>query len=129
MGVYKTQSLTDYTSIDAQMASAVQKKLAESQKGRNAYDQSVIKTLEQYLDEQVTNNKVDIDANLALLKFYLIYPESLNAEKVAKVLVKAIMAFPSTSFTGATAMISEKLREVILIYTVIEKKKTIIEKS
>ncbi|DAZ93553.1 TPA: hypothetical protein N0F65_006541 [Lagenidium giganteum] len=111
MVAYKKQTLVDYTAVDAQKASAVQKTLLEIYNSNNAFDQAVVKSLVQYVDEQVKDATVDVDANLALLKLFLVYPDSLDKAVVIKVLAKAVMALPSQFFSGANTMISESLRE------------------
>lgn len=112
MTAFKTQTLVNYTSIDEQKASAAQKKLLAFYQSNSFYDDAAVKVFEEYLAEQITSSTIDIDANLALLKLYLVFPEHLDADKVAKVLVKGIQATPSTFFTGASTIVPESVREV-----------------
>lgn len=112
MPAYKQPTLVDYTAADQASASDVQKKLLAAHNSNNAYDEAVVPLLEAYVAEQVKNSTVDVDADLALLKLYLVYPGKTNVEKVTQVLVKGVTALPSTFFTGATTMIPTSVREV-----------------
>lgn len=112
MSAFQPQSVVDYASVQEKDASAVQAKLLEVMQSNDAFEVGVVALLEQYLDEQIANVSVDIDAQLALLKLYLVHPAKSNADKVAKVLVKGIMASPSPFFTGASTLVTEALREV-----------------
>lgn len=109
MPAYTQQTPLDFT---AAAASGVQKQLQVAAAGAGAFDAAVADLLLQYLDEQVQGASVDIDADLALLKLFLIHPAKASADAVAKVLVKGVMALPSPFFTGATSMIPADLRDV-----------------
>lgn len=111
MAAYKTPSLVSYTAIDAQSASTTQQQLLALYESNSFYDAAAVSVLEAYLAEQLANATIDIDANLALLKLYLVFPEHLDADKVAKVLVKGIQATPSPFFTGASTIVPESVRE------------------
>ncbi|RLN97630.1 hypothetical protein BBJ28_00023566 [Nothophytophthora sp. Chile5] len=111
MPAFQQQSIVDFTT--AESASATQQQLLAAHNGRGFCDEAVVTVLEAYLAEQVQNSTVDIDADLALLKLYLVYPATADADQVAKVLVKGIMAMPSTFFTGVTTMLPENIREVL----------------
>merc|ERR1719433_2316046 len=80
------------------------------------YDESSLDELEPYLQEQLKTNTYDLDANLAILKLYLLYPEETNVDKMEGILIKALMAFPATDFSLCMYQIPEKhhqsLREV-----------------
>lgn len=109
MAAYKKQTVLDYTT---QQTTAAQKALFEAYESRGFFDQSVVKTLEAYIAEQVANGSVDIDADLALLKLYLVYPAVANVEHITSVLIKAVATLPSTFFSGASAIVPETFREV-----------------
>ncbi|KAH7479679.1 hypothetical protein PRIC1_008780 [Phytophthora ramorum] len=109
MPAFKQQTIVDF--VTAESASATQQQLQAVHNGRGFCEQASVKVLETYLAEQVQNSTVDIDADLALLKLYLVYPATVNAENVAKVLVKGVMALPSTFFTGASTLVPESIRE------------------
>lgn len=110
MPAYKTQTQVDFAAVDA--PTETQQKLQAALGGNNAYDEAVVDLLAQYLAEQVKGAFVDIDASLALLKLFLVYPGKASAEQVAQVLVKAVMAMPSPFFTGASTMVPVDTREV-----------------
>ncbi|KAF1782269.1 Armadillo-type fold [Phytophthora cactorum] len=109
MPAFQQQTIVDF--VTAENASATQQQLQTVHNGRGFCEEASVKVLETYLAEQVQNKTVDIDASLALLKLYQVYPATTNAENVAKVLVKGVMALPSTFFTGASTMVPESIRE------------------
>jgi translation initiation factor 3 subunit K len=110
MPAFQQQTTVDF--VTAKEASATQQQLQTVHNGRGFCEQANMAALETYLAEQVQNSTVDIDANLALLKLYQVYPVTVNAEKVATVLIKGVMALPSTFFTGASTMVPESIHEV-----------------
>lgn len=109
MPAFQQQTIVDF--VTAKDGSTTQQLLQSVHNNRGFCEMDNVKMLERYLIEQLQNKTVDIDANLALLKLYQIYPATASAEKVVKVLVKGIMAMPSTFFNGASSMISENIRE------------------
>ncbi|RLN72301.1 hypothetical protein BBJ28_00021655 [Nothophytophthora sp. Chile5] len=117
MPAFQQQSIVDFTTTES--ASATQQQLLAAHNGRGFCDEAVVTVLEAYLAEQVQNSTVDIDADLALLKLYLVYPSTADADHVAKVLVKGIMAMPSTFFTGATTMLPDSIREDVTYATTV----------
>lgn len=92
MPAFQQQTIVDF--VSAEGASATQQQLQAVHNGRGFCERANVKVLEMYLAEQVKNKTVDIDANLALLKLYQVYPATANAENVATVLVKGVMALP-----------------------------------
>lgn len=110
MPAYKTPTLVDFASVAA--PSETQQKLQAAFRGAGAYDEAVVGLLAPYLAEQVAGAFVDVDASLALLKLFLVYPATTDAAQVAQVLVKAITALPSPFFTGASTMVPADVREV-----------------
>ncbi|KAE9330563.1 hypothetical protein PF008_g15705 [Phytophthora fragariae] len=117
MPAFQQQTIVDF--VSAEGASATQQQLQAVHNGRGFCEQASVKVLETYLAEQVKNSTVDIDANLALLKLYQVYPATANAENVATVLVKGVMALPSTFFTGASTMVPENIREDVNVTAVL----------
>ncbi|CAH0473312.1 unnamed protein product [Peronospora belbahrii] len=109
MPAFKHQTIVDFVTLED--ASITQQKLLSIHHDRGFCEQIHVQILETYLTEQVQNSFVDIDANLALLKLYQLYPSTIKAENVVNVLVKGIMTLPSTFFTGATTMIPESTSE------------------
>jgi translation initiation factor 3 subunit K len=81
------------------------------------YDANILPDLQEHLDRQLQGDMYDLDANLALLKLYLLYPEEANVDVIERVLLKALMAFPATDFHLCMYQIPEKyhsqLKEVI----------------
>ena len=78
-------------------------------------DIKLVGLLENYLDEQIASNQVDVEANILLLKSYSVYPAQLKETRVAQILAKILMILPSTAFNGATFMVSETLRKVSIM--------------
>ncbi|CAI5734168.1 unnamed protein product [Peronospora destructor] len=109
MPAFQRQTIVDFVKVKD--ASALQQQLLGVHYGRGFCEETNVKILETYLAEQVQNSFVDIDANLALLKLYQVYPSTTNAENVANVLIKGVMTLPSTFFTGASTMIPESTSE------------------
>mmetsp|Transcript_64113 Transcript_64113/g.139475 ORF Transcript_64113/g.139475 Transcript_64113/m.139475 type:complete len:219 (+) Transcript_64113:65-721(+) len=72
------------------------------------YDVEVLPQLEACLKQQLKDNTYSLEANLAMLKLYLLYPEHTNVESLEKVLLKALMAFPATDFYLCLYQIPEK---------------------
>uniref|UniRef100_K3WRP7 Eukaryotic translation initiation factor 3 subunit K n=1 Tax=Globisporangium ultimum (strain ATCC 200006 / CBS 805.95 / DAOM BR144) TaxID=431595 RepID=K3WRP7_GLOUD len=120
MAAFPTQTLVSYTALDAQTASPVQQKLLAFYESNSFYDAAAVADFEVYLAEQISASTIDIDANLALLKLYSLFPEHLDVDKVAKVLVKGIQALPSTFFTGASTVVPESIREDANVKAVLE---------
>eukprot|EP00170_Pyropia_yezoensis_P002562 contig_10752_g2566 len=69
------------------------------------YDPEILPTLEAYVEHQVATGTNDAMANLATLKLYQFYPATYRTAVVSKILIKAIMALPSTDFLCATYLI------------------------
>lgn len=63
------------------------------------------------MNEQLAQNTYDPDANLAILKLYLLYPEHAKVEVIELILVKALMAFPATDFSMCLFQIQEKFQQ------------------
>lgn len=92
--------------------------------GEAQYSKETIQVLEKFLDDQFSTGSYDLEANLALLKLYALYPASLDQEKVNQVLIKALMNFPNTDFGLCMYQIPEQtanqLKEVIKLATLME---------
>mmetsp|Transcript_36959 Transcript_36959/g.80799 ORF Transcript_36959/g.80799 Transcript_36959/m.80799 type:complete len:230 (+) Transcript_36959:58-747(+) len=75
----------------------------------NRFEKENAAALERFVDRQLVEDGLyDLEANLALLKIYLIYPQECKVEYLQKVLVKAIMALPETHFLLCMYQIPEK---------------------
>ncbi|CAI5709102.1 unnamed protein product [Hyaloperonospora brassicae] len=109
MPAFPHQTIVDFAT--AADASATQQQLLHVHNSCGFCAESAVPVLEAYLAEQVQASSVDVDANLALLKLYQLYPSTLKAATVATVLIKGVMALPSTFFTGASTMVPESIRE------------------
>mmetsp|Transcript_23111 Transcript_23111/g.37166 ORF Transcript_23111/g.37166 Transcript_23111/m.37166 type:complete len:219 (+) Transcript_23111:80-736(+) len=72
------------------------------------YDQEVVPDLEAHVEEQLKTGTHDADANLALLKLYLLHPALTKPDVIESILLKAMMAFPSTHFSMCMFQIPEK---------------------
>lgn len=74
----------------------------------NRYDPAILPRLELFVDYQVSQNFYDVDTNLAVLKLYQFHPTTYNASTVSKILIKALMATPSSDFLTCLYLIPEK---------------------
>lgn len=87
--------------------------------GGGRYDPEIIPKLEAHVKDQLEQGSYDIDANLAILKLYLLHPDESKVEIIEGVLLKALMAFPSPDFALCMYEIPEKyhpqLKEVTLL--------------
>lgn len=72
------------------------------------YQSDSLSELEEHLNVQMAEDQYDPDANLAILKLYLLYPEHANVDIIELILVKALMAFPATDFAMCMFQIPEK---------------------
>ncbi|CEM14917.1 unnamed protein product [Vitrella brassicaformis CCMP3155] len=67
--------------------------------GEGLYSADSLQTLEEYLDQQWANDTYDVEANLTILKLYLMYPQHMKKDRVRQILVKALGAtFPQNDF-------------------------------
>mmetsp|Transcript_16881 Transcript_16881/g.34439 ORF Transcript_16881/g.34439 Transcript_16881/m.34439 type:complete len:218 (-) Transcript_16881:206-859(-) len=85
--------------------------------GEKRYESSSIEVLQEHLKEQLQKGTYDVDANLALLKLYLLFPDSADVDMMEGILLKALMALPATDFSLCMYQIPEKhhqsLRDVV----------------
>merc|ERR1719191_1778744 len=92
--------------------------------GGGRYDIDILPQLEEYLQEQLDKGTYDLDANLAILKLYLLYPEEAKVSVYEGILLKALMAFPATDFALCMYQIPEKhhstLKDVIRLSQLLE---------
>ncbi|GLD94514.1 hypothetical protein PINS_up003125 [Pythium insidiosum] len=120
MTAFARYTSVDYTTADAQAATVAQKTLIAAVESNQLYSETAVDAFEAYLAEQVATKTVDADANLALLKLYLVFPTRANAEKISHALVKNVTALPSTSFLGASAIVPESFREDANVKAILE---------
>eukprot|EP01084_Bolivina_argentea_P185338 319598_1 len=70
------------------------------------YDETKLKTLEDYVNKQVSEHALyDFHSNLYLMKMYSLYPTIAKKDIVIKLLLKAIMNLPKTDFTSLVYLI------------------------
>mmetsp|Transcript_50468 Transcript_50468/g.131120 ORF Transcript_50468/g.131120 Transcript_50468/m.131120 type:complete len:220 (+) Transcript_50468:101-760(+) len=79
--------------------------------GKERYSADSVAPLEACLEDQLKTGSYSLDANLALLKLYLLFPDMTNKEIVEGILLKALMAFPATDFSLCMYLIPEKFHE------------------
>jgi len=72
------------------------------------YDVDILPQLEAYLEEQLDKATYDLEANLAILKLYLLNPSEAKVKVYEGILVKALLAFPATDFSLCMYQIPEK---------------------
>lgn len=83
-------------------------RIQELLKGDFRYERENIAELVDHLANQLRNGEYDLDANLAILKLYLLYPEETDLVVIERILLKALMAFPDTDFSLCMYQIPEK---------------------
>merc|ERR1711865_61250 len=71
------------------------------------YNPEIVPTLEKYLKSQASGDTYDLDANLALLKFYQFQPATANLEMVQMALAKSLMHLPSSDFSLCLYLLPE----------------------
>lgn len=100
----------------------IQKELVKIFQKNQQYEPFIISKLEDYVEEQLKLNQMDLLANLHLLQMYRLHPEKMNISKVAKVLIKALMSIgdASKSFTACQYLVSEETREDETIEAILE---------
>lgn len=100
------------------------KDIEKALKGVGQYEKATLQLLVAYLGEQMSSGSYDLEANLAILKLYAIYPEESNNDVTQKVLLKAMMNYPSTDFSLCIYQIPEgkvaELKDVMKLATLLE---------
>mmetsp|Transcript_70615 Transcript_70615/g.206718 ORF Transcript_70615/g.206718 Transcript_70615/m.206718 type:complete len:218 (-) Transcript_70615:98-751(-) len=85
--------------------------------GTGRYEHGSVEVLQEHVKDQLKTSQYDLDANLALLKLYLLFPDDANVDIMEGILLKALMAFPATDFSLCMYQIPEKhhqsLRDVV----------------
>lgn len=77
----------------------------------NAYNPDILPELEQYVREQVSQRTYNLDANLALLRFYQCEPRRVNMQILTNVAIKSLMALPAVDYNLCMFLIPEKLQQ------------------
>ncbi|KAL6660015.1 hypothetical protein ACP70R_002137 [Stipagrostis hirtigluma subsp. patula] len=76
----------------------------------NPYNPDILNDLEKFVNEQVSNQTYNLDANLSLLRLYQFEPERMNIQIVARILIKALMAMPAPDFSLCLFLIPEHVQ-------------------
>ncbi|MCD7458830.1 Eukaryotic translation initiation factor 3 subunit K [Datura stramonium] len=76
----------------------------------NPYNPDILPDLENYVNEQVSSQTYNLDANLCLLRLYQFEPERMSTPIVARILVKALMAMPAPDFSLCLFLIPERVQ-------------------
>ena len=98
------------------------REFVESLMAKASYKTSNQSTLEEYVDAQATGEgEYYFEANKALLKIYQFLPQSTDPNKVALVLLLAMLAFPSasTDWLAVSYLVPERLQKTEPISTVL----------
>ncbi|CBY09497.1 unnamed protein product [Oikopleura dioica] len=82
------------------------KSIHDRLKDMNRYNPENQPILEEYVLQQVREGEYDLDANMALLKLYQFYPNSIRHEIVLYVLLKGMMVLPEPDFVMYKALLS-----------------------
>jgi len=93
----------DYVSVQTMAQKAIQE---------NPYDSKILPELENYVEVQAKSQMYDFKANRHLLKVYLFTPELIQHEIIVKILLKSLMALPSTDFLACMYMLPAQMHEV-----------------
>eukprot|EP00124_Ichthyophonus_hoferi_P005125 Ihof_evm1s674 gene=Ihof_evmTU1s674 len=83
--------------------------IQELLKGIDRYNPSNLAMLEAYVQQQITTNTIDLEANLATLKLYQYNPHTVNRDIVVLILLKGIMTLPSPDVTLSLGLLNEDM--------------------
>lgn len=82
--------------------------------------------MEKYVQEQAKENTYDLDANLAVLKFYQFNPHMLNMQITQLIMIKAITNLPFSDFVLCKYLLlpvqmrDDTIKEIIYIADILE---------
>lgn len=88
--------------------------------GAERYQVDKLEALERGVEEQAKQNTYNLDANLALLRFYQFQPSKVKIHILARVLLKAMMQLPRSDYRACVHLIPEKLQSDETIYKVVQ---------
>ncbi|CAO1306330.1 unnamed protein product [Diamesa serratosioi] len=100
--------------------------IPEMLKSIERYNPVHYKFLEEYVEEQAKENTYDLDANLAVLKFYQFNPNSMNLPITHTILLKALTNLPNTDFVLCKCLLlpaqmkDDTVKEIIYIADILE---------
>jgi len=80
--------------------------IQEQLKDMNRYNPDNQPMLEDYVMQQVRDGTYDLDGNMALLKLYQFYPNSVRYEIILRVLLKGMMRLPQPDFVMYKSLLS-----------------------
>lgn len=88
------------------------------------FSEDSLPLLTKYLDDQLANNHYDVEANMTVLKLFAMHPTIKDFDVMRKVLLKCLMAFPSTDFQQCTFLIPEadqpEIKQIMELATLLE---------
>ncbi|KAH0654454.1 hypothetical protein KY290_031488 [Solanum tuberosum] len=99
------QEVTNGGAEKSQLAITVEQLIAV-----NPYNPDILPDLENYVNEQVSSQTYNLDANLCLLRLYQFEPERMSTPIVARILVKALMAMPAPDYSLCLFLIPERVQ-------------------
>lgn len=82
--------------------------IASLLEGERRYDPEILPTLVDNLKEQLSTGSYNAEANLSILKMYLLHPSLTDVDVIEKILLKALMAFPAADFSLCLFQIPER---------------------
>jgi len=77
-------------------------------KAGGRYQPDIVPDLEKNVEDQLAQGSFDPEANLALLKLYLLHPDLTKTDMLEGILLKGIMSYPDTHFSMCMFQIHEK---------------------
>ena len=88
------------------------KEAVEALLKKSPYSSSNLESLEAYVDAQASGEAVYfMDANRSLLKLYQFAPQNLKDDKVAVILLLALLEFPSTDLLALRYLVPERVQK------------------
>lgn len=94
------------------MSGNLTKESVEAMLKKSPFDSSNQDTLEAFVDAQASGNGLySLDANRALLKLYQFSPQHMKEDKVAVILLLALLEFPSRDVLALRYLIPERVQK------------------
>ncbi|CAH0386830.1 unnamed protein product [Bemisia tabaci] len=88
------------------MAEAMRQEIASMLKGIQRYNPDNLQSVERYVTFQAKENAYDLEANLAVLKFYQ-FNQSYDIDMTCTILLKALTNLPHTDFVLCKCLLNE----------------------
>jgi len=86
----------------------------------NRYNIEILPELESYVAYQIEYQSYHLEANMTVLKLYQFFPDKLNFDILTKILIKALMSFPSNNFLLSLYLVPPHLVREEAICTLVE---------